>query len=76
MYRRAKYEINSYGNEYYSSTSFANTYEDAVLKYDQDVLSAKYLYEYESDSVPEHIAISIKDLETCKIVKSTYIRID
>lgn len=40
------------------------------------LLSAKHLYEYESDSVPEHIAISIKDLETCKIVKCTCIRID
>lgn len=76
MKQRVKYEINSYGNEYYSSTSFAKTYKDALLKYNAEIECAKHLNEDPLDPVPEHVYISIKNLVTCKIVKYICINLD
>lgn len=91
MKQRVKYEINSYGNEYYGSTSFAKTYKDAVLKYNAEVECAKHLndsfkekewYELTAEDLqdtvymPDYMFISIKNLETHKIVKHISVKID
>lgn len=89
MRQQTRYIIGTYGNEYYASYAYAKTYKDAVRKYNTEVECAKHLndsfkekewYELTAEDlwypVPEYMFISIKNLETHKIVKHTSVKID
>ncbi len=79
MKLRVKYEITIYGNEYYAGYEFANTYKEALRKYNSEVDLAKRLTAIPEDSewyddVPHQVYIRIKNLKTHKYVKSICVR--
>lgn len=73
MKQRAKYEVCTYGNEYYAGYRSASTYKEALLKYNEEVEMAKQL-----TTIPEadlqQVYIKIRDLKTHKYIKNICVR--